>query len=88
MKLSALLSRRKGRDFYDAMFLFQQVKPDYDFLAQRCGVHSPEELRDALHQMVAETDLTQKKRDFEHLLFNANASDKILRFDEFVDEVL
>lgn len=88
MKLSALLSRGKGRDFYDAIFLFQQVNPDYEFLAQRCGIHSPEELRNALHQMVAVTDLNKKKRDFEHLLFNANASDRILHFDEFVDEMI
>ncbi len=88
MKLSALLSRAKGRDFYDAMFLLQQVKPDYTFLGQRCGIHSPEELREALHKMVAKTDLNKKKRDFEHLLFNANACDRILRFDEYVDEVI
>lgn len=88
MKLSALLSRAKGRDFYDAMFLLQQTKPDYEFLVQRCGIHSPEELRLALHKLVAETDLMKKKRDFEHLLFNVNACDKILRFDEFVDDVI
>lgn len=88
MKLSALLSRSKGRDFYDAMFLLLQVKPDYEFLAQRCGIHSPEELRNALHKMVANTDLNKKKRDFEHLLFNTNASDRILRFNEFIDEMI
>lgn len=88
MKLSALLSRAKGRDFYDVMFLLQQTKPDYDFLGQRCDIHSAEELREALHKMVAETDLLKKKRDFEHLLFNANACDRILRFDEFVDDVI
>lgn len=88
MKLSALLSRSKGRDFYDAMFLLQQVKPDYEFLSQRCGIHSPDELRTALHQMVENTDLNKKKRDFEHLLFNANASDRILRIDEFIDEMI
>lgn len=88
MKLSALLSRGKGRDFYDAMFLLQQVKPDYEFLSLRCGIHTPEELRAALHQVVARTDLNNKKRDFEHLLFNTNASDRILRFDEFIDEMI
>jgi len=31
MKLSAMLSRQKGRDFYDAMFLLAQAKPDYHF---------------------------------------------------------
>lgn len=33
MKLSALLTRQKGRDFYDAMYLPGQSEPDYDYLA-------------------------------------------------------
>lgn len=35
MKLSALLSRAKGRDFYDTMFLMSQTTPDYAFLKAR-----------------------------------------------------
>jgi predicted nucleotidyltransferase component of viral defense system len=35
MKISALLSRQKGRDFYDTMFLLGQTPPDYEFLSQR-----------------------------------------------------
>ena len=33
MKLSALLTRGKGRDFYDAIFLLQRTEPDYPFLS-------------------------------------------------------
>ena len=35
MKISAMLSRGKGRDFYDVMFLLSQAKPEYDFLAAK-----------------------------------------------------
>ena len=35
MKLSALLTRQKGRDFYDAMFLLGQTEPDYEYLATK-----------------------------------------------------
>jgi len=38
MKLSALVTRAKGRDFYDAMFLLSQTQPDYEFLT--CIIHS------------------------------------------------
>jgi predicted nucleotidyltransferase component of viral defense system len=31
MKLSALLSRAKGRDFYDALFLLSQTNPNIRF---------------------------------------------------------
>ncbi|HNY44861.1 MAG TPA: nucleotidyl transferase AbiEii/AbiGii toxin family protein, partial [Bacteroidales bacterium] len=37
MKISALLSRAKGRDFYDIMFLLSQTNPNYDYLAQKQG---------------------------------------------------
>lgn len=85
MKLSALLSRSKGRDFYDAMFLLSQTTPDYEFLKTRCGIDSPEELKTALRKMLATVDLNVKKRDFEHLLFSRQNVDKILRFGEFID---
>lgn len=88
MKLSALLSRAKGRDFYDTMFLMQQAEPSYSFLSAKCGIHTPEELKKALISKLGEIDLDLKKRDFEHLLFNVHASDRILRFREFIEEKL
>jgi len=45
MKIAAMLTRAKGRDFYDLMFLLSQSQPDYDFLSKRCGVHSEKILR-------------------------------------------
>lgn len=80
MKLTALLSRQKGRDFYDTLFLWQRVEPDYDFLNNRCGISNREELMTALQQMVAETDMQLKKRDFEHLLFEPRKSEMIVQF--------
>lgn len=88
MKLSALLTRSKGRDFYDAMFLMLQTIPDYAFLKLRCGVGGPEELKAAVKELLSATDLTIKKRDFEHLLFNGATGEKILRFGEFIDQTI
>lgn len=85
MKLSALLSRSKGRDFYDAMFLLSQTPPDYEFLKARCGIDSPDALKTALRKMLTTVDLNVKTRDFEHLLFSRQHVDKILRFGEFID---
>lgn len=87
MKLSALLARGKGRDFYDAMFLLAQAQPDYGYLKARSGVGSSEELKNAVCAMLQTVDLNVKKRDFEHLLFNRRNSDKILRFGEFIDSL-
>lgn len=88
MKLAALLARAKGRDFYDTIFLWQQVQPDYDFLRQRCGIGDPEALRKAINDKLDTVDLVQKQKDFEHLLFNPSRSAQILHFRQFIDSIL
>ena len=80
MKLCALLTRQKGRDFYDAIFLMQRTEPDYTFLLQQKGISDKEQLSAALREMLAITDLKTKQRDFEHLLFDSHKSETILRF--------
>ncbi len=88
MKLSALLARQKGRDFYDSMFLLSKTDPDYVFLGKRNGIHSKEELKNAILAMLPNVNLNVKKRDFEHLLFDSKKSDKILLFEEFIRQEL
>ncbi|MCR5038224.1 MAG: nucleotidyl transferase AbiEii/AbiGii toxin family protein [Bacteroidales bacterium] len=88
MKLSALLTRAKGRDFYDTFFLWQRTEPDYHFLNSRSGIENPDELRQALRDLLSRTDLDLKRRDFEHLLFNASRSEQVLHFNAFVKEKL
>ena len=83
MKLSAMLSRQKGRDFYDAMFLLSQTTPDYSFLEQKQEIHNLAELKAATEEMLKTVDLNQKKRDFEHLLINKKRSESILSAGEF-----
>ena len=80
MKLCALLTRQKGRDFYDVLFLMQRTEPDYDFLQQQKGIANKEQLSAALQETLSKTDLKMKQRDFEHLLFDAHKSETILRF--------
>jgi predicted nucleotidyltransferase component of viral defense system len=87
MKISAMLSRRKGRDFYDSMFLLAQTKPDYSFLAERSGIHNVEELKTEVSKILETTDLNKKKRDFEHLLFNKKNSERILSVGEFFQDL-
>ncbi|MCC6287448.1 MAG: nucleotidyl transferase AbiEii/AbiGii toxin family protein [Chitinophagaceae bacterium] len=87
MKIAAMLARSKGRDFYDLMFLLAQAKPDYDFLAKRCGISNLQQLKEATNERLAGIDLKVKQRDFEHLLFNKANSAKVLRFGNFVNSL-
>jgi predicted nucleotidyltransferase component of viral defense system len=84
MKLSALLSRAKGRDFYDALFLLSLTKPNYDYLTQKQNIQNPIELKTKLFETIEKVDLLYKSKDFEHLLFNKANKDKILRFSDFI----
>ena len=85
MKLSALLSRGKGRDFYDAAFLLQRTRPDYAFLSRRHpGVRDAASLKASLAEKTAGVDLALKRRDVEHLLFHREKAAIVERFGDFV----
>lgn len=84
MKITALLSRQKGRDFYDVMFLLQQTQPDFTFLSASVGVNNMQQLKIQLLKISQMVNLLHKAKDFEHLVFNANNLNKILHFKEFV----
>jgi predicted nucleotidyltransferase component of viral defense system len=85
MKISALLSRQKGRDFYDTMFLLSLTNPNYAYLTQKCNIHNWIELKEALITSLEKVDLKRKSKDFEHLLFQKTGN-KILLFRDFIDE--
>lgn len=87
MKLSAMLSRQKGRDFYDALFLLAQTKPDYLYLGAKSGIHTIEELKAAVVDILKKVDLNQKMKDFEHLLFNKSGSGRILHIAEMIQSL-
>jgi predicted nucleotidyltransferase component of viral defense system len=87
MKLSAMLSRQKGRDFYDAMFLLAQAKPDYNFLSAMIGIHNLADLKTATKDMLKKVDLSVKMRDFEHLLFNKSNAARLLLVEEFFESL-
>ena len=78
MKVLAMLTRSKGRDFYDSQFLLGLTAPDFQFLADRLGIRDAGELNLAMANLFKRVDLAEKVRDFEHLLFNRANSRKIL----------
>ena len=86
MKLSALLTRGKGRDFYDAIFLLQRTEPDYPFLsAVHPEVTDLKSLKAALKAKAQSVNLELKRRDVEHLLFHRERAELVTRFPAFVE---
>jgi len=88
MKVSAMLDRQKGRDFYDGMFLLGQTTPDYSFLSLKHSISGPEGLLEAVEKMLETVDLKKKSMDFKNLLFNQDNSLRILRAPEFFREMI
>ncbi len=84
MKVSAVINRGKGRDFYDLMFLLQRTEPDYDFLEKKCGISNKKQLIAELAGIAGSTDLSVKCRDFEHLLIHKSDAKRVLLFGDFV----
>lgn len=84
MKVIAVLNRGKGRDFYDLMFLLQRTEPDYDFLEQKSNIRNKAQMIDELAKTAESTNLSQKCRDFEHLLIEKADAERVLRFGDFV----
>jgi len=87
MKVSAMLDRKKGRDFYDAMFLLSQTLPDFTFLKEKSGISNINELKTRAKSVIQSVDLKGKMRDFEHLLFNKRNSARILHAEAFFEEL-
>lgn len=78
MKLSALLSRQKGKDFYDVMFLPGQTTLDCAFLFMKKGLDNLQELKNAISDLLVNINLGHKSREFEHLLFEKENATRIL----------
>lgn len=87
MKFAAILLRQKGRDFYDATFLLSKTKPNMEFLQKRVGINTIDQLRLAVDDKLKEIDLNQKKRDFQHLLFNESNADRIFSFRSLLETI-
>jgi predicted nucleotidyltransferase component of viral defense system len=87
MKISAMISRSKGRDFYDVMFLLAQTRPNYSFLSEKLNIYNLEDLKTSVSKTLETVDLNIKKRDFEHLLFNKRNSERILSVGDFIQDL-
>jgi len=45
------------------------------------------DFKQATAELLKTVDLKKKQKDFEHLLFNKQNSEKILRFEDFIDSL-
>ncbi len=87
-KIWAIINRKrkKGRDFYDAIFLMSKAKPNYAYLDQKAGISSPDMLKEHLLSVVSRLDLNKISKDVEPFLFNPAESKRILLFPDYIKQ--
>ena len=81
-KLYTAVSRKrpKGRDFYDITFLLGRTKPDYGFLAQKMGVNTPGDLRQAILEGTAGYDFEALANDVAPFLMDPSQVKRVRLF--------
>jgi predicted nucleotidyltransferase component of viral defense system len=84
MKLAAMIERQKGRDYYDCIFLMGKSKPDYGYLSEKMGIHSPDELKATILQSIDSIDFNHKIRDFQRLVHHPANAEKIRFFANYI----
>jgi predicted nucleotidyltransferase component of viral defense system len=85
-KISAIFNRKrpKGRDFFDVTFLLAKAKPNFDYLSQKLGIETPDQLRYQLAEKVSSIDMEAATRDAMPFLFNPQDRFRILHFQDFI----
>lgn len=87
MKLSTVLTRHKGRDFYDSLFLLSKTQPNYTFLKAKNSIDSLQALKSAVATMQPNVNMEMKKRDFQHLLFHEENAERITQFYDYISQL-
>lgn len=78
--------RAKGRDFFDAMFLMQNTKPDSDFLEKKFKTKSFTEIKKSIQVHIKDIDLVQLSKELLPFLINPQDAEKIKLFPQFLDQ--
>jgi predicted nucleotidyltransferase component of viral defense system len=84
MKTGAVLERRKGRDYYDFIFLSGITDPDFGYLESKFGITNHTQLYERILETIETTDFRIKSRDFEKLVFDPAETKKVLFFKEYL----
>lgn len=89
-KLYALINRKrkKGRDFFDVIFLFKSTHPNYEYLSEKLQIVNAGQLKGKLLEVCADTNLAQMAEDVRPFLFSPADVKTITLFPQYIQQVL
>ncbi|MEM7572351.1 MAG: nucleotidyl transferase AbiEii/AbiGii toxin family protein [Bacteroidota bacterium] len=84
-KMTAALGRKrpKGRDFYDLSWILEGTPPNYDYLQDRLGFSTPEDLKVGFAQRISTFDFEALAKDVEPFLFLEGDIERVRNFPTF-----
>ncbi|MDY0282167.1 MAG: nucleotidyl transferase AbiEii/AbiGii toxin family protein [Salinivirgaceae bacterium] len=87
-KFYALVNRKrkKGRDFFDILFLLKKTLPNYAYLNEKMGIKNSGELKDRIFLELESINLEVIAADVSPFLFNSDDTKKILLFKEYINQ--
>ncbi|MDA3890762.1 MAG: nucleotidyl transferase AbiEii/AbiGii toxin family protein [Salinivirgaceae bacterium] len=87
-KFYALVNRKrkKGRDFFDILFLLKKTLPNYAYLNKKMGIKNSRELKDRILFELESIHLEDIAADVSPFLFNSGDTKKILLFKEYINQ--
>ncbi len=88
-KFYALINRKrkKGRDFYDIIFLLKTVRPNYNYLKQKLNIDNEKDLRDRVLSEISDIDLKVMANDVQKFLFYADDIKQLILFREYINQL-
>ncbi len=86
-KFIAILERQrnKGRDFYDATYLMGITKPNLDYLKQKIGIVSLQELKEKILERCSKINFSEMEDDVAPFLFNVNDLIRVTKFKQYIE---
>lgn len=88
-KFYALINRKrkKGRDFFDIIFLLKTTRPNFDYLQQKIKINNEKHLKEIVLQETNKIDLKEISKDVMPFLFDASDVKQILLFEQYINQV-
>ena len=89
-KFYALINRKrkKGRDFFDIIFLMKTTRPNFAYLQQKINIKNETELKTRVLEEIEKINLREISRDVQAFLFNDSDMKQIVLFKEYINHVL
>jgi predicted nucleotidyltransferase component of viral defense system len=89
-KIFALINRKrkKGRDFFDIIFLFKSTRPNYKYLDMKLNISNDKQLKEMLLMLCSAIHLNDMADDVKPFLFSPTDIKIIQLFPQYIEQIL